>query len=1441
MHGLSVTSHLFVAIFLITITLAINLTLNESPANAAACDASGYSESESAGVRTVTFNTASSCTYALPDGVTSISYALVGGGGGGGGGVATGQNKGGSGGRGGKIVEASNVTVTSGATLTLTVGSGGNGGAATKNGVTGSNSLLGISSGASVTALGGNRGARGSSKTNNSGSGTGNGGAGAGTSAAGSGGAGSNNTVNSTTYGGGGGGGASPTDLLGSGGTGGGGGGGTTGSAGTAGTTNTGGGGGGGGGHATATGAGGAGGKGIIVVKFTLDSTAPTVTLAAAASTFNTASISFTVTGNEAIRCSDLSTTDGVDFTLTNMSISSIQQTNSNVCTLFGLSTAAADNTTVRSTVARADTFSIRDLAGNAQTTLTAAPKFTDVTRPTNDTTAPTVLSVSSTKANGSYKAAEVVSIQVNFSEVVNVAGGNPTLTLETGTTDRTVSYSGGTGTNILSFSYTVQAGDTSGDLDYTTASTLALPVGVTIKDGAATPNDATLTLPTAGAAGSLSANKAIVIDTTAPTVSNVSGTSNTYYAEEVVPISVVFSESVNITGTPTLRLNIGASARYAYSQGSSGTSLLMAYTIVCNDDSNDLNYLATNSLELDGGTITDIAGNTATLTLPATTNANSLAEQSAIRVDGTKFDNATNCTSVTPTVTAISSSKTNGSYKAGAEISVQVRFDETVTVTGTPQITLATGGAGRTVNYASGSPGTELTFTYTVQAGDTSTDLDYVGTGSLTLNGGTINLQADVTIAATRTLPTPGASGSLGANSALVIDTTAPTVTLLRSAATSTSATITFTVTGNENITCSTLSTASGTDFTFTNISAITGIVQTSATVCTITATSTATAGGATVNSSLTAAGSFSMTDTAGNAQTTLTITTLGTDNLIAVTVPTTTTTTAAPATPGNSGGGGGGTTTTTTTATTTTTTTVAPITTTTVSTQSTTTTTARATTTTVSTRRTTTTTARATTTTTIRAASTTTVAFSVPTGRRITICHATSSAANPYANITVDAKGLFGHGDHNDDIIPAPSSGCPSGTMTTLPGVTTTISGTSSTTSTTSPFGPLSSSSSSTTTSSSTAGNRASNTLPQPVVPTFPPTSQSLTSTSSSSSTRTDIEPQDTTTTTTTTTLPPGTNTIEINGRAIAVNDAVIGQANDVGPAPSASLDDPTGGRNAFGVDRTSTKRTTLPVLAAERFDSYVPGPALNLEVIGARTTAQFVVALGVSSNTNTIVAALNESMARLGKDFARVDSAQSLTAPDTASLAALADAKSTDTLMSRIFADSELPEPTRLTDLSIPKSSKWLKITGQVQGYVPETVVYLAVTSKPIVFAEAIVDREGNARLVGSFPLDVLSADFHRLRIVGIRQVYGVTLDRQGEMQLSESTIAKIGEFDAQTSATVRVSGPNKWGGYHSAIRVVPLQEPQPWWTLWIIGLIALLALIALFARKVVSRRE
>lgn len=47
--------------------------------------------------------------------------------------------------------------------------------------------------------------------------------------------------------------------------------------------------------------------------------------------------------------------------------------------------------------------------------------------------------------------------------------------------------------------------------------------------------------------------------------------------------------------------------------------------------------------------------------------------------------------------------------------------------------------------------------------------------------------------------------------------------------------------------------------------------------------------------------------------------------------------------------------------------------------------------------------------------------------TAGKITICHATSSAKNPYNLITVSVNGLNGHDKHAGDIIPAPAEGCP------------------------------------------------------------------------------------------------------------------------------------------------------------------------------------------------------------------------------------------------------------------------------------------------------------------------------------------------------------------------------------------------------------------------------
>lgn len=125
-------------------------------------------------------------------------------------------------------------------------------------------------------------------------------------------------------------------------------------------------------------------------------------------------------------------------------------------------------------------------------------------------------------------------------------------------------------------------------------------------------------------------------------------------------------------------------------------------------------------------------------------------------------------------TVSNVSSSLANGTYKAGQLVPITVTFSGAVTVTGTPTITLETGSIDRVVNYSSGSGGTTLIFNYTVQAGDTSSDLDYVSTSSLSLNGGTITNSVGGN--AILTLPTVGGASSIAGQKAIVIDTSAPT-----------------------------------------------------------------------------------------------------------------------------------------------------------------------------------------------------------------------------------------------------------------------------------------------------------------------------------------------------------------------------------------------------------------------------------------------------------------------------------------------------------------------------------------------------------------------------------------------------------------------------------------------------------------------------------------
>ena len=71
------------------------------------------------------------------------------------------------------------------------------------------------------------------------------------------------------------------------------------------------------------------------------------------------------------------------------------------------------------------------------------------------------------------------------------------------------------------------------------------------------------LTLPATGTDGLATQN--IVIDTTPPAVSGVSddgGREFAYEAGGTIPITVTFSETVNVTGTPQLTLNDGGGSQ---------------------------------------------------------------------------------------------------------------------------------------------------------------------------------------------------------------------------------------------------------------------------------------------------------------------------------------------------------------------------------------------------------------------------------------------------------------------------------------------------------------------------------------------------------------------------------------------------------------------------------------------------------------------------------------------------------------------------------------------------------------------------------------------------------------------------------------------------------------------------------------------------------------
>ena len=165
--------------------------------------------------------------------------------------------------------------------------------------------------------------------------------------------------------------------------------------------------------------------------------------------------------------------------------------------------TAAIEDATNILTLANTYT----DLAGNTGVTATTANYSID-------STAASIVSIRSTTPNGTYGVGDIITIQVQFSEGI-VITGSPKLKLETGSIDQFASFTALGTTAItddtLTFTYIVQIGDSSSDLDQYSISALDLN-GAIIKDAAG--NDATLSLAQPGAIGSLAAKGTLIINT---------------------------------------------------------------------------------------------------------------------------------------------------------------------------------------------------------------------------------------------------------------------------------------------------------------------------------------------------------------------------------------------------------------------------------------------------------------------------------------------------------------------------------------------------------------------------------------------------------------------------------------------------------------------------------------------------------------------------------------------------------------------------------------------------------------------------------------------------------------------------------------------------------------------------------------------------------------
>ena len=182
------------------------------------------------------------------------------------------------------------------------------------------------------------------------------------------------------------------------------------------------------------------------------------------------------------------------------------------------------------------------------------------------ETTIPTRSTITYGTNDGRLAVGESINLVATVSEIVTVTG-TPTLALNSG---GSAVYTGGSGSTKLTFAYSPSAGESAVDLS--TRATGALGGVGTIRDAAGN---------AINPSGFDNFNPAgtVAVDGTAPSVSSIvfGNYSATLAYGAPMTLVVTFSESVRVTGIPTITLDNGDTARYVSGTGTG--RLTFSYT----------------------------------------------------------------------------------------------------------------------------------------------------------------------------------------------------------------------------------------------------------------------------------------------------------------------------------------------------------------------------------------------------------------------------------------------------------------------------------------------------------------------------------------------------------------------------------------------------------------------------------------------------------------------------------------------------------------------------------------------------------------------------------------------------------------------------------------------------------------------------------------------